>query len=157
MTTSQHNEGKQMTDLTKIEKPFAFCSSEEQAGLKALLNTPLALQHLGPDGKWDRLLCWDRDLTMHLTYRQNPDWQPPQLDVPDWFWENTDFNYVAMANDQSVRAYKDEPCKTKFGYWVQQESMTRLDKMFTHHNFNPHNIPWDQSLTKRPEEFTNDS
>ncbi len=144
-----------MTDLTKIEKPFMFCTKEEREGLKGLLSTPLALQHLSHDGKWDKLLCWDRDLTMHLTYRQNPDWQQPKLDVPDWFWDAvTSYHYVAMDGNGEVYAYELEPSVITCGPPVWDETVGKglfqLDKLFTGHNFNPHNIPWDQSLTKRP-------
>lgn len=139
-----------MTDLTNIQKPYVFCTKEEQEGLDALANIPNALQHLGVDGKWDRLLCWDKDLTMHLTYRQNPDWQPPTLDVPDWFWENTDFNCVAMNQSGAVYAYKHKPKKVHKSWEEIGTGLVRLDKFFIHHNFNPHNIPWDQSLTVRP-------
>jgi hypothetical protein len=140
-----------MTDLTKIERPYGLCTAEEQAGLDALNKTEGALQFLH--------LMWGEWKTEESgvlfkgkTYRQNPNWQPPKLDVPDWFWENTDYNYVAMDPDQSVRAFKDEPCKSKSRtrHWVQQESIARLDKTFTRHNFNPHGIPWDKSLTVRP-------
>ena len=145
-----------MTDLTKIEKPFVFCTSEEQAGLDALKTIPGALQHLGVGGKWDRLLCWDTGLTMHLTYRQNPDWQPPKLDVPDWFWRNTVFNWVCMDRDGTFWGYEVKPAKGLDTWGGPRETSRRLDHAFAKRNFNPDNIPWDKSLTKRPEE-TNDT
>ena len=42
--------------------------------------------------------------------------QRPTLDVPDWFWENTNFNYVAMHPNGTAHAYKYEPCKSKDGW-----------------------------------------
>jgi hypothetical protein len=145
--------GKQMTDLTKIEKPYGLCTQEEQEGFDALKTFPCSLQVFCHSSVWNDLTFTNSvSLSPAVTYRQNPNWQPPTLDVPDWFWENTDFNYVAMDPDQSVRAFKDEPCKSKSRtrHWVQQESIARLDKTFTRHNFNPHGIPWDKSLTVRP-------
>jgi hypothetical protein len=156
---------KQMTDLTKIEKPYLFCTKEEQEGLKGLLSTPDALQHLGVDGKWEGLLCWDKDLTMHLTYRQNPNWQPPKLDVPDWFWEKVTFSWVFMDPNGYFYLCDMEPGKgarlLPRGWGIHSDAKkVRLDKvfnrMFKPHNFNPHNIPWDKSLTKRPEGRTHD-
>jgi len=141
--------GKQMTDLTNIEKPYVLCTPEEQEGLKGLLITPDALQHLGVDGKWDRLLCWDRGLMMHLTYRQNPAWNPPKLDVPDWFWGNTEFNWVAMDETDCVYAYVGKPYTSGLTWEKSIYLCKRIDNFLTH-NFNPHNIPWDQSLTVRP-------
>lgn len=149
--------GKQMTDLTKIEKPYVLCTKEEQEGLRGLLHTPEALQHLGVEGRWDKLLCWDNSLMPHLTYRQNPAWQPPTLDIPDWFWEATDFNYVAMDENREVFAYKYKPCDWS-SVWNDRRADDgafdagdiRLDNVFNRHDFNPHDIPWDKSLTVRP-------
>ena len=140
-----------MTDLTKIKTPFGLCTKEEQAGLKALLSTPRALQYLGVGGKWDRLLCWDTDLTMHLTYRQNPDWQQPKLDVPDWFWNNSTADWVAMGMNGYFYGYEVAPRKGKGGWLVSPNTRISTLTLFTSkHNFNPHNVPWDKSLTKRP-------
>ena len=130
-----------MTDLTKIEKPYALCTKEEQEGLKALVGIEGALQRLSDSGHWKlRHAFIPNELAASITYRQNPDWQPPKLDVPDWFWENTDYNYVAMDQNGKVWAFKHKPAQD------------RIDRLFKLHDFNPHNVPWDQSLTKRPEE-----
>lgn len=140
-----------MPNLTKIEKPYLFCTMEEQKGLDALIGIEDALQFLEiSTGKWcnlppDAL----RSASFGLTYRQNPDWQPPKLDVPDWLWENTDHNYVAMDHGGQVYAYKYKPKKVQKSWEEIGTGLFRLDKFFIHHDFNPHNIPWDQSLTKR--------
>jgi len=142
-----------MTDLTEIEKPYVFCTKEEQEGLKALVGIEGALQFLFLDGTWCTLEYHEVTLGLNVgvIYRQNPDWQPHKLDVPDWFWENTDCNSVAMDKNGAVFIYKSKPIKHScVGVYVGQ-GMYRLDKLFTH-DFNPHNVPWDKSLTKRPEE-----
>ena len=142
-----------MTDLTKIEKPYVFCTREEQEGLKALVGIEGALQKLSGSGSWT-LRLHPLSLGPHLTYRQNPDWQPPKLDVPDWFWEKTDFNYVAMDENREVYAYELEPFVSTYNQamWDQSANgaMYQIDEFFTGHNFNPHNTPWHQSLTVRP-------
>ena len=146
-----------MTDLTKIEKPYVFCTKEEQEGLKALIGVEGALQYLSNiTGDWiPRRL--NTSFHKGYTYRQNPDWEAPKLDVPDWFWANTDVNYVAMDKavlegrfKGVVHASIEEPTK-RSAFWVfaRENRFFRLDNFFTH-DFNPHNIPWDQSLTKRP-------
>jgi len=147
-----------MTDLTKIEKPYSLCTQEEQEGLKALVGVQGALQtmHLG-SGKWFTCDVGMKKCCKGMVYRQNPDWQPPTLDVPDWFWENTDFNHVVMHLSKVIYAYELEPVPLG-NDWIKSGGrlMYGLENTFTH-NFNPHNIPWDKSLTKRPEKFTNDS
>jgi len=147
-----------MTDLTKIEKPLIFCTKEEQEGLKALLGIKDALQLLDwTTGEWEVRKSTSSRIWTGTTYRQNPDWQPPTLDVPDWFWENTDYNYVVIHLSKVIYAYELEPVPLG-NDWIKNGGrlMYGLENTFTH-NFNPHNIPWDKSLTKRPEEFTNDS
>ncbi|MDB3972847.1 hypothetical protein N9391_01050 [Gammaproteobacteria bacterium] len=147
-----------MTDLTKIEKPFAFCTKEEQEGLNALIGIEGALQGLDPmSGEW-KIRGLAIDLFKGKAYRQNPKWKQPKLDVPDWLWKYTDYNSVVIDPNGAVCAYAYPPFIFD-GDWnhVVGETLYRLDQIFTHHNFNPLNIPWDQSLTKRPEKFTNDS
>ena len=141
-----------MTDLTKIEKPYALCTKEEQEGLKALVGMQGALQRIDcSSGEWSIRPARHTAFNKGWVYRQNPDWQPPKLDVPDWLWKTTDCNSVAMDKNGAVFIYKSKPIKHScVGVYVGQ-GMYRLDKLFTH-DFNPHNIPWDQSLTKRPEE-----
>ncbi len=147
-----------MVDLTRIEKPFAFCTKEEQEGLNSLVGVKGALQFYSMSGEWEPLSSGQSDLAKVRIYRQNPDWQQPKLDVPDWFWDTTKFNSVVIDPNGAVCAYAYPPFIFD-GDWnhVVGETLYRLDQIFTHHNFNPHNIPWDQSLTKRPEKFTNDS
>jgi hypothetical protein len=150
--------GKQMTELTKIEKPYAFCTKEEQQGLNALVGKEGALQRMISTGEWEiphpRI---QSGLYRGIVYRQNPNWQPPKLDVPDWFWENTDYNYVAMNPDGSVYGHKNKPDTPSQMYWLSidrpvshTQPKPRLDEIFINHNFNPHKIPWHQSLTVRP-------
>ena len=146
-----------MTELTKIEKTYAFCTKEEQEGLYALIGIKNALQGLSSStGKW-RVSDGKVSLFIGNTYRQNPNWQPPKLDVPDWFWENTDYNYVAMNPDGSVYGHKNKPDTPSQMYWLSidrpvshTQPKPRLDEIFINHNFNPHNIPWHQSRTVRP-------
>lgn len=139
-----------MTDLTKIEKPYGLCTQEEQEGLDALKTFPCSLQLFIHSSVWNDLTFTNSvSLSPAATYRQNPNWQPPKLDVPDWFWENTNFNYVVMDENRKVYAYKNKPKKVATSW--SEVVMVRLDKPFVHHDFNPHNVPWDQSLTKRPE------
>jgi len=148
-----------MVDLTRIEKPFVLCTKEEQEGLNALIRVKGALQLLSSAlGKWEtRNGPFGTILYNGRVYRQNPDWNPPTLDVPDWFWENTDFNHVVMHLSKVIYAYELEPVLLG-NDWIKNGGrlMYGLENTFTH-NFNPLNIPWDQSLTKRPEKFTNDS
>jgi len=140
-----------MTDLTKIEKPLIFCTKEEQEGLKALVKIEGALQFLFFDGTWRPLESEGiLGLNVGVIYRQNPDWQLHKLDVPDWFWENTDCNSVAMNKNGSIFGHV-HGVTLKATCWLSESLSYRLDKLFTH-NFNPHNVPWDKSLTKRPEE-----
>ena len=140
-----------MTDLTKIEKPYLLCTKEEQRGLTALIGIEGALQCMDSfSGAWvttpSRYLAFAKG----CTYRQNPDWQPHKLDVPDWFWDNAEFNFVAMGENRKVWAYKGKPEKCSKGWSLMESGFFRLDKLFARHNFNPHNIPWQQSLTVRP-------
>lgn len=155
-----------MTDLTKIEKPYALCTKEEQEGLKALVGIEGALQRIDcSSGEWSIRPARHTAFNKGWVYRQNPDWQPPKLDVPDWFWENTEFNFVAIDKNYEIFAYVRTPhiglvqwdlsgshrCGDGTIPIGEMGGHKRIDKIFTH-NFNPHNIPWDQSLTKRPEE-----
>ena len=143
-----------MTDLTKIEKPYALCTKEEQEGLKALVGIEGALQRLSDSGHWKlRHAFIPNELAASITYRQNPDWQPPKLDVPDWFWDNSTADWVAMDRDEMFYGYEVEPRKNP-NSWIQLPNTKyfSLSQFTSKHNFNPHNIPWDQSLTKRPEE-----
>jgi len=145
-----------MTDLTKIEKPFAFCTKEEQEGLNALIGIEGALQGLDPmSGEW-KIRGLAIDLFKGKAYRQNPKWKQPKLDVPDWFWENSTASWVAMDKSELFYGYIGAPRKGGI-QWIGYFQNRRLIDCFFTHNFNPHNIPWDQSLTKRPEKFTNDS
>ena len=137
-----------MTDLKKIKTPLMFCTKKEQVGLEALIGVPDALQVMGAKGDWYPRNGDDK-LLKGCMYRQNPEWNPPKLDVPDWFWESTDYNYVAMDGYREVFAYKHKPCNGRDA-WAAFG--IRLDILFNRHDFNPHNVPWDQSLTKRPEE-----
>lgn len=146
-----------MTDLTKIEKPYALCTKEEQAGLDALVGIEGALQFLPIcESNWATRLN-AADLLKGRVYRQNPNWNPPKLDVPDWFWEKTTFNWAVMDSNGYFYLCDTEPRKDVSDWGMQfGAKKVRLDKvfnrMFNPHNFNPHNIPWDKSLTKRPEE-----
>lgn len=146
-----------MTDLTKIEKPYLFCTKEEQAGLAALKDIPDALQRMISTGEWEiphpRI---QSGLYRGIVYRQNPDWQLSTLDVPDWFWEATGYNYVAMDRGGQVYAYKYTPKKAVISWDETGIGLVRLDKLFARHDFNPRDIPWDKSLTVRPEEYTYD-
>ncbi len=148
-----------MTDLTKIEKPLGLCTKEEQMGLDALKNIPGALQIYHHNNVWQtRTFNGGRKMCPGVTYRQNPDWHLPKLDVPDWIWENSTFNcavidrsgYFYLCNEESLQGvaswYPSEGITS-----ATSQQMVRLDHVFNQHNFNPHNIPWDQSLTKRPE------
>ena len=147
-----------MTDLTKIEKPYVFCTKEEQEGLDSLVGKEGALQIIDSiTGAWVHTPYETGVIWAGRIYRQNPDWNPPKLDVPDWFWENTDFNYVAMNPDGSVYGHKNKPYTPSQMYWLSidrpvshTQPKPRLDEIFINHNFNPHNIPWPQSLTVRP-------
>ena len=142
---------KQMTDLTKIEKPYVFCTKEEQEGLDALANIPNALQRIISTGEWEiPHTKMPRRLYRGVVYRQNPDWQPPTLDVPDWFWETTGYDYVAIDQSGPVYAYKHKPKKVDISWNEAVIGLVRLDVLFQYHNFNPHNVPWDKSLTVRP-------
>lgn len=142
-----------MNDLNNIEKPLILCTKEQQERLKALVGVEGALQRLSRNGHWISRPA-PLSLKPHLTYRQNPDWRAPTLDVPNWFWDNTKFNFVAMDENREVYAFKSEPSVSTCNapVWVEtvDEEILRLDKLFACHNFNPHNVPWYRSLTVRP-------
>ena len=142
-----------MNDLTKLEKPYVLCTPEEQEGLKALVGIQGALQNLNcGTGEWEIRLVRHASFNKCWVYRQNPDWQQPKLDVPDWFWKNTIFNWVVMDQNGYFYLCDMEPCKGEDSWYPNHGvTMVRLDYPFNQHNFNPHNIPWHQSLTKRPE------
>jgi len=149
-----------MTDLTKIEKPFMFCTEKEQVELTALIGVSIgvsyALQILSAGGDWLPRGHRVGKLEKGCIYRQNPDWNPPKLDVPDWFWKNSTFNWAIMDSNGYLYLCDMEPRKDVSGWGMQfGAKRVRLDKafnkMFKPHNFNPHNVPWDKSLTKRPE------
>ncbi len=141
-----------MTDLTKIEKPYGLCTQEEQNGLDALKTFPCSLQTFYHNSGWGVLLIPkpSASLSRAVTYRQNPDWQAPTLDVPDWFWESTEYNYLAMDRSGEFHAYKSKPEKATAGFWAARSPLGALDLIGFTCEFNPHNVPWDKSLTVRP-------
>ena len=139
-----------MVDLTKIEKPYGLCTKEEQEGLDALKEIRGALQSYSFHGWWQQRENGP-DLFDGMLYRQDPDWEPPKLDVPDWLWENTTANFIAMDSSGMVYAYEVAPLKG-VDSWIKANRWFSLTLFTFKHNFNPHNIPWHQSLTKRPEE-----
>ena len=142
-----------MTNLKTIEKPYGLCTAEEQEGLDALSKVEGALQFYSGLGVWKTRELITLDLCEVGVYRQNPDWNPPKLDVPDWFWDNSTADWVAMDRDEMFYGYEVEPRKNP-NSWIQLPNTKyfSLSQFTSKHNFNPHNIPWDQSLTKRPEE-----
>ena len=138
-----------MADLTKIERPYALCTKEEQKGLNSLVGIEGALQFYSMSGEWEPLSSGPSDLAKVRIYRQNPDWHLPKLDVPDWFWENSTASWVAMDKSELFYGYIGAPRKGEI-QWIGYFQNRRLIDCFFTHNFNPHNVPWDKSLTKRP-------
>ena len=85
-----------------------------------------------------------------------------KLNIPNSFWADTRVKYIAMDKNGEVWAYVNEPYVSG-NIWLDSKEGQFSGKEYSIPlnfpmgglwvlNCNPHNIPWDQSLTKRPEE-----
>lgn len=140
-----------MTDLKKINTPFMFCTEEEQIGLEALIDVSDALQIMGAKGDWFPRRG-GTELLKGCVYRQNPDWNQPTLYVPAWIWKNTIFNFMTVDEGRNYWLHICKPQKFDSGF--QPTGPAEILHTYAYKiDFNPHNVPWEQSLTERPQEY----
>jgi hypothetical protein len=69
------------------------------------------------------------------------------LDIP-WDIINPKWKWVAMDEDKNIYLYTTEPTKMDYQWIIVQGATCDLNNCLV---IKPTNIPWDQSLVKRPE------
>lgn len=136
----------ELVDLTTIDQPFSELDERTRGRLLDAWLSGRGVERHRPSG-WHDYTLKDRWLR-HWVVRLKPDYEP--MTIPDDVWRAVPgVQWIAADKAGDIWAYNKTPIVDETCWSTGDQAFCLSTRLFC--SINRGTVPWDQSLTKRPE------